>query len=419
MSDRAEIAGVSFQDALLLLEAVRSLSQAPDVHTVARRVCTQVKQLLGSDGVSFVLCDGEYVYYAEEEAPTPLWKGRRFPATECISGWAILHRRTAVIEDVYVDSRIPIEAYRPTFVKSLAMMPIGHERPLGAIGAYWARTHKATERELFLLGVIADAAQNALSQVELRQEVARLQSRSTPGAGSRDVAGDPMLARLLPVIAHDLKNPLGAISLAAQSLSRRGSLRDGDVVSVRRILSSVERARHLVDEILEYARVREQGGLPLDIAETRLDDVARTVIDEARTVFPNRDIEFVAEQVCGAWDAHRLAEVFSNLLGNALQYGHPESPVTLHVSAHQGECHLEVHNTGPAIPPDVLPVLFEPFRRGRSDGRGSVGLGLFIVSQIVQAHGGRIEVQSTPAHGTTFTVHLPTRQSLPIELHSA
>lgn len=406
--------GASFPEVLQLLEFSLLLARAHDIPAIAHQACLAAKRLLGADGVTFVMREGEHVFYAEEESPERLWRGRRFLASECISGWAILHRQTAVIEDVFSDSRIPVEAYRPTFVKSLAMVPVGGERPTGAMGVYWARTHRATERELFLLEFLAEAVAAALERAGLLQEVALL--RATSSGVERAPRGEEgsSLHRLIPILAHDLKNPLSAISLASQSLLKRGSLSASDQLNVRRILSSVERARHLVDDVLEYARLRERGGLPLEVSATRLDELVRAVVDEAQAAFPDRWIELIADPVLGRWDAHRLAEVVANLLGNALQYGHPKRPATVRVEAQAGESLFEVHNFGPAIPAELLPVLFEPFRRGRDEGRNSVGLGLFIARQIVQAHGGRIEVFSTPEAGTAFTVHLPVHQVEPI-----
>lgn len=411
---QAERAGASLQDAFLLLEVSSQLSRTHDVQAIARHVCSVARRLVGMDGTTLVLREREQVYYAEEEAPERLWRGRRFPAVQCISGWAILNRQTAVIEDIYTDPRIPIEAYRPTFVQSLAMVPMGREQPSGSIGAYWARRHKATEREVFLLESLAELAAAALSQARLHEEVERLRAQASCVEGASGSGGDPTLARIIPLVAHDLKNPLGAISLAAQALLRRGSLDEKDTGRVRRILASVERARHLVSEVLEYSRLQAGSGMPLDVVDARLDDITRSVVDEARTAFPGRKIDLIARDAAGRWDVHRVAEVLSNLLGNALQHGEPARPVTLSVGARHGECFVELHNFGPPIPEDVLPVLFEPFRQGRKGDRGSVGLGLFIVKQIVHAHGGRIRVRSTSEHGTTFSVHLPAHQSLPI-----
>ncbi len=411
---RAEAAGASPQDAFQLLEASTLLARTQDVQTIARHVCSVARQLVGVDGATFVLREGDQVYYAEEEAPGGLWRGRRFPVDQCISGWVILNRRAAAIDDIHADPRIPIEAYRPTFVRSLAMVPIGREQPLGSIGGYWAHRHEATGRELFLLEVLAELAAEALAQASLREEVKRLRAQAVSAEEASVAREEPMLSRLIPVMAHDLKNPLGAISLAAQALLRRGSLDELDTGRVRRILASVERARHFVDEVLEYSRLREKGGLPLEVADARLEEITRSVVEEARTAFPGRKINLVAEEALGSWDTHRVAEVLSNLLGNALQYGEPERPITLSVGSRHEECFVELHNFGPPIPEEFIPTLFEPFRRGRTGGRGSVGLGLFIVNQIVQAHGGRIGVRSTLEQGTTFSVHLPAHQSLPM-----
>jgi GAF domain-containing protein len=116
------------------VQAVQRLSLARTVGEVQELVRATARELCGADGAAFVLRDGPYCYYADEDAISPLWKGQRFPLETCISGWAMLHGRAAAIEDIYADERIPHEAYRPTFVKSLAMVPIRRIDPIGAIG---------------------------------------------------------------------------------------------------------------------------------------------------------------------------------------------------------------------------------------------------------------------------------------------
>jgi PAS domain S-box-containing protein len=130
-------------------------------------------RLIHAEGVTFVLREGDQVYYADEEAISPLWKGRRFPANSCISGWSILHRQTVAIPDVYRDERVPVEAYRPTFVKSLLIVPIRRSDPIGAIGAYWATGHQATPEEVELLQALADSASVAIANIELYEELKR------------------------------------------------------------------------------------------------------------------------------------------------------------------------------------------------------------------------------------------------------
>src|SRR5215467_12485878 len=108
----------------LLVATVQELSLARDLDTVMKIVRSAARALTHADGATFVLRDGDRCFYADEDAISPLWKGQRFPMSACISGWVMLNREPAVIEDIYADPRIPAEAYRPTFVKSLAMVPI-------------------------------------------------------------------------------------------------------------------------------------------------------------------------------------------------------------------------------------------------------------------------------------------------------
>ena len=121
----------------LLTRVARDLSMAKDQESIIAVVRSAVRGLTGADGATFVLRDGGECHYIDEDAISPLWKGQRFPLTRCISGWVMLNRKSAVIEDIYADPRVPTDAYRKTFVKSLAMVPVNREAPVAAIGAYW------------------------------------------------------------------------------------------------------------------------------------------------------------------------------------------------------------------------------------------------------------------------------------------
>lgn len=156
-----------------LVLAVQELSLARDLEQVQHIVRTTARELVGSDGATFVLRDGDQCYYADEDAIEPLWKGSRFPMGACISGWSMLNKQPAVIEDIYADDRIPHAAYRPTFVKSLAMVPIRSLDPIGAIGNYWADGHLATPDEVTLLQALADATSVAMENVAMYLELER------------------------------------------------------------------------------------------------------------------------------------------------------------------------------------------------------------------------------------------------------
>lgn len=154
-----------------LAEFVEQVAAVRDQSGLTSTVCRAVRELTGADGVTFVLRDGEYCHYVDEDAVQPLWKGLHFPLEACISGWVMLHREPALIEDIYVDPRIPYAAYRPTFVKSLSMLPIGRDNPEGAIGCYWAERHQASAEELELHQALADASSVGLSNIRLFQKL--------------------------------------------------------------------------------------------------------------------------------------------------------------------------------------------------------------------------------------------------------
>lgn len=154
-----------------LLRAVQELSLARSLTDVQRVVRTAARELTGCDGATFVLRDNGMCYYADEDAIAPLWKGSRFPMEICISGWVMLNREAAVVSDIYADDRIPHAAYRPTFVKSLVMVPIRKLDPVGAIGNYWADHRQPTEQEISLLQALADSTSIAMENIQLYAEL--------------------------------------------------------------------------------------------------------------------------------------------------------------------------------------------------------------------------------------------------------
>lgn len=154
-----------------LTSVVQDLSQARSVEAIVEIVRHAARGLVGSDGATFVLRDRDLCHYVDEDAIAPLWKGKRFPLTACISGWAMLNRQPAVIEDIYADSRIPRDAYEPTFVKSLVMVPIRRQSPIGAIGSYWAKRYRASDEDVRILQALADSTSVAMENVRFMGEL--------------------------------------------------------------------------------------------------------------------------------------------------------------------------------------------------------------------------------------------------------
>lgn len=217
---------------------------------------------------------------------------------------------------------------------------------------------------------------------------------------------------LVGIVSHDLRNPLAAIHLGASMLA--SAARDEQTSKVAaRVLSSTDRAIRLVRDLLDFTQARLGGGIPVQPAPIDLHGTIPAVVEEVRAGFPGRDVQLaLAGNGRGLWDLDRISQVVANLLSNALRYSPKEEAVTVRIDG-QGVDHVELsfHNGGPPIPAALLSTLFEPMQRAVTLGNAarSVGLGLYIVRSIVDAHGGSVEVGSDEASGTTFTIRLPRR----------
>ena len=215
--------------------------------------------------------------------------------------------------------------------------------------------------------------------------------------------------RFLAILGHDLRNPLAAIEMGAALLRKSAEARD--VRLLDRIESSSHRMARMIEQILDLTRSRLAGGLEVRPVPGDLCKPLTTVADEIRIAHPGRHVDLRCGSLPGSWDFDRLEQVFSNLVGNAIHHGSPATPVTIDAREEGSGVAVSVHNDGTPIPEDLRIRLFDPFRRGSRDSRtartAGLGLGLFISKEIVAAHGGTLEVESTAAAGTTFVVKLP------------
>jgi signal transduction histidine kinase len=214
------------------------------------------------------------------------------------------------------------------------------------------------------------------------------------------------------ILAHDLRNPLSAITLAARRIERAETLESAKTSSTR-ISSSAARMLRLADQLLDLTRARHVGSIPVEPqADTDLCEVTVGVVAELHAAYPQAVVDVAAHKpIRGTWDPDRLAQVISNLVANAILHG--VGPVAVRVWNGGASAKLEVHNGGPAIPEAVLPGIFEAFHSGEEPGSqsGRLGLGLFIAERIVAAHGGKISARSTETEGTTFRIELPSGSS--------
>jgi signal transduction histidine kinase len=214
-----------------------------------------------------------------------------------------------------------------------------------------------------------------------------------------------MREEFIAVIGHDLRNPLQAMQMGIEVLSKAPERAPSMLPLMQ---NSARRMAGLLENLLDFARGRLGGGLALpDRRAQQLAPVLSQVVDELSAGWPGRQIRFEAQLeapvVC---DAARIAQLFSNLLANALKYGDAAEPIRVHAVSAGGGLDLSVANAGPMIPPGTLERLFEPYFRGGEARQEGLGLGLYIVSEIARAHGGEVSVSSDPAE-TCFRFRMP------------
>jgi signal transduction histidine kinase len=275
----------------------------------------------------------------------------------------------------------------------------------------------------------------------LRASVIRLWTKSEGALGAEDVddltrfneAIDQALAEsvtlydegveqaketFLAILGHDLRTPLGAIYSSATFMLDTGELEEPHRTLVARIAGSAKRTVTMVGDLLDFTRSRLGGGIPIERVETSLGKIVRDVVNEISAANPSASIRVDTRgEQRGEWDAARLSQALGNVIGNAVQHGAAGTTVTVAIRGEGKEVAIAVHNRGAVISPEQLDGLFNPMKTHRSTRpvagggpTGSLGLGLYIAERIISAHGGRIDVQSSEADGTTFTVYLPRRE---------
>lgn len=215
--------------------------------------------------------------------------------------------------------------------------------------------------------------------------------------------------RLIGIVSHDLRSPFGAIMLGADALADFELPVEAQQI-LKRVSRSAERAARLVNDLLDFAKARIGATIPINPQPTNLREIVEQVVDECQASAPGRVIRIGHEgDELGTWDADRIAQVITNLVGNALQHGTPGAPIVVESRITGDAAVLTVANEGPGIATDELARLFEPYHQGANatQRRGSMGLGLFIAREVIAAHGGSIEVESHLHATTRFTVRLP------------
>jgi len=393
-----------------LLDTVTALASARDEAGVCGIVRRAARELTGADGVTFVLRRGNNCYYADEDAIGPLWKGKQFPMETCISGWAMIHRQHVVIPDIYSDERIPHDAYRPTFVKSLMMVPVRREDPIAAIGAYWASIHVATPVEIGVLQNLADAAALALHNVQLDANL-KLALRQEREARELAESASRLKDEFLALLSHELRTPLHVIN------NWIWQLKQGKTISpmiLTRALEVIERntalQSRLVEDLLDVSRAAA-GKLSIDSQLVDLGSLCTSVVDLSQPGAKERSIALTLDvkETAKIWgDPDRLQQVLSNVVSNAIKFSTKGGRIEVRVSRDGPLAHVIIQDEGEGVSPEFLPHMFDRFRQadaGMTRRQGGLGLGLSLVREIMALHGGTVRAESAGKNQGT-TIHL-------------
>jgi PAS domain S-box-containing protein len=392
----------ALQEAFARLAVAHNLAE---IMVVAR---SAARRLTEADGATFVLRDGQYCHYADEEAIAPLWKGQRFPMDKCISGWVMLNNQPAVITDIYADARIPADAYRATFVKSLAMVPIRTADTLGAIGNYWAQPHDTTPEELRLLTALADGVAVAMENVHsYRLLEQRVQERTAALE-----AANQELESFSYSVSHDLRAPLRAIDGFANILlaERRERLDAEGHRLLGIVCGEAKRMGRLIDDLLAFSRMSRQA---MKSESVDLGALAQAAYEECAAQAPGRQIGFNLLPLPPAHgDPSLLRQVLVNLLGNAIKYTRPRPVAKIEMGgrAEGAESVYYVQDNGVGFDMKYAQKLFGVFQRLHSEDQfEGTGVGLAIVQRVVLRHGGRVWAEGQVNQGARFHFALPRK----------
>lgn len=379
-----------------LIAAVHELSSAHTLVQVMNVVRRAARSLVHADGATFILREGENCYYADEDAISPLWKGKRFPMTDCVSGWAMMNGKTAIIPDIYSDPRVPISAYRVTFVKSLVMVPIRTSSPVAAIGTYWKDHHRATSGEVELLQALANTTSVAMEDIRVHNELeSRVQSTARALQSEEHLL--ELYGRLLEAhdresrrFARELHDGVAQVLVAAmlnvrkmQNLAPTPEMSEAGEQTLALLKQSVAEIRSiahllhpsLLDDLGLGATIRwyaqgfsERNKIPVEVELG--DGLEALPINVKTAIF------------------RLIEEALLNIKKHAAA-----SRVTIKLAHRNGKLWLTILNDGKRIPEPV-----------------PVGVGIQSMMQRTRQLGGQLTIGATPT-GTKVEVVLPQRNS--------
>lgn len=390
----------------LLIHVIQDLSLARSIEQIQDIVKHAARQLVGSDGTTFVIREDNMCYYVDEDAISPLWKGQKFNMDICISGWVMKNKQTVIIEDIYKDDRIPINAYRTTFVKSLIMVPIRTLEPIGAIGNYWQNTHLPTSEEIKMLEALANSTSIAMENVRFYSELEhRVEERTTQLSTINNE-----LEAFTYSVSHDLRSPLTIIGGLSQMINQdtKNEITSDSRFLFSRLEYNIKRMNDLIDALLRLSRISQSS---VNKKEIDISALAKEILTECLSQQPERIIKYTIESSLKTYgDAKLIHVLLENLIDNAIKFTAKNVTTELIIGGFIKEGHqvifIKDNGAGFNVPEDKE-QLFRPFKRFHNqDEFPGTGIGHAICKRIIRLHGGELWAESSPNEGATFYFYL-------------
>ncbi len=396
----------------ILIGSVQQLAAALSLETVQDIVAKSARKLIGADGATLVLRENDNCFYVNEDAIQPLWKGKKFPMKSCISGWVMENKKSVVIEDIFVDDRIPKDAYSPTFVKSLAMVPVNISEPIGAIGNYWKEPYSPTEIEMQLLQTLADAAARAIENIQLYAELEDRVKRRTDQLN----AANKELETFTYSVSHDLKAPLRGIDGYSKLLLHEYGDKFGEEAThfIHTIRSATLQMNQLIEDLLSYSRLERSHFKQEKIA---LRSFTETLVSNfSEEIKKDRfEVEINIPGVEIVTDSTGLSIILRNFIENAIKFTRekPNPRLEINFSENPETWTIAVKDNGVGFDMKYHDRIFEIFQRlHRAEDFPGTGIGLAMVAKAAQRLNGKTHAESVQGKGSTFFIEIQKNKSI-------
>ncbi len=389
-----------------IIYTINRLSKADDLGVLQTIVANAARKLVGARGTTFVVKDNDHCFYIEEDTDPPLWKGNRFPLKNCITGWVMLNKKPAIIEDIYKDERIPIDLYQKTYVKSLAVFPANQKDPRFAIGCYWDTQYLPDKDDVQLIQTLAEAASIAYENIIVVNNLESLVEERTHELAMTNKE----LEAFSYSVSHDLRAPLRGVSgFTNILLDEYGDKLDEEGLRVCTIIKqNALNMGKLIDDLLAFSRLARK-----EIKKSCIDikTLVNSIFHELTRENQRNNIRLrIANLEPSYGDPSMIRQVIANILSNAIKYtsktGQPE--IEVFSENKNGAVVYYFRDNGAGFDMKYKDKIFGVFQRLHSESEfEGTGVGLAIVQRIVHRHGGQVDAEGTPGEGATFWFTLP------------